>query len=146
MRQQEETAMQHALQATPGRSRWDIEQAEAEATKKRAEAEAAEQWKRDMATPPAIGDVLEIEKRKLYENYHWAPDTPDRYTVQQTYSNRTIKAIAENGDHVFLTRNEYNGMWLRICGLPTSSRLPCKNTICRTQHKAGLQLRDNTPW
>jgi hypothetical protein len=129
-----------------GRSRWDIERAESAAAKEREEAEAAEQWKRNMATPPAIGDVVEIENWKLDENFQRVPDAPDRYTVRQTYSNRTVKAITENGEQVFMARNEYNGMWLRICGRPTAMRLPCRNTGCQSQHKAGLQLQEDKPW
>ncbi|MBO0881625.1 MAG: hypothetical protein J2P17_15045 [Mycobacterium sp.] len=129
-----------------GRSRWDIERAEVAAARQREEAREAEQWKRKMATPPAIGDVLEVENQKLDENYQWVPDAPDRYTVQQTYSNRVIKVLADNGEHVFLARNEYNGIWLRVCGLPTVTRLPCRNNRCQTRHKAGLQLREDQPW
>lgn len=129
-----------------GRSRWDIERTEAAAAKELEKAQAAEQWRLEMATPPVVGDVLEVENRKLDESFQWMPDEPDRYTVQQTYSNRVIKAVADNGEHVFLTRNEYNGAWFPVCGLPTAMRLPCKNNRCQARHKAGLQLREDQPW
>lgn len=47
-----------------GRSRWDIERAEAAAAKELEEVQAAEQWRRKMATPPAVGDVLEVEREQ----------------------------------------------------------------------------------
>lgn len=46
-----------------GRGTWEIERAEAAARKAREEAEAAEQWQREMATPPAIGAVLVSRER-----------------------------------------------------------------------------------
>jgi hypothetical protein len=135
-----------------GRSRWEIEQAEAAARKAHEEAEAAEQWQRDMATPPATGAVLEIERWKLAQTAAldpWVPDVPGRVTVEHSYANRTVRATAENGEQVFLARNEYTGDWHVICGQPTSMRLPCRGGVgmqCRTQHKAGLHLREDKPW
>jgi 1,2-phenylacetyl-CoA epoxidase PaaB subunit len=133
-----------------GRSRWEIERAEAEARAAQEKAEAAAQWERDMATPPALGAAVEIERRKLSPEYQWIPDGADRFTVEHTYSNRTIKARAESDDDTFLARNEYTGDWHTICGQPTSMRLPCRNggagVPCRIRHKAGLSLREDDPW
>ena len=63
-----------------GRSGWEIEQAEAEARAASEEAEAVEQWQRDLATPPAIGAELAPVK------HQWVPGFPDRFTVEQTYA------------------------------------------------------------
>lgn len=126
-----------------GRDRWEIERAEAAARTAREEAEAAEQWQREMATPPSIGAVLEVKQ--------WMQaDAADLYTVERTYANRTVQATADSGERVFLARNEYTGNWLLICGQPTSTRLPCRGgsagVPCRVQHKAGLHLREDKPW
>ena len=124
-----------------GRSRWEIERAEAAAREALEEAEAAEQWQRDMAMPPAIGAVL------APVDHLWRPDFPERFSVEQTYANRTVRATGENGEQVFLARNEYTGDWHAICGQPISSRLPCRNDFgCRAQHKEGLHLREDQPW
>jgi hypothetical protein len=123
-----------------GRSRWEIERAAAAARKAREEAEAAERWKRDMTTPPAIGTVLETKR--------WT-GIPDRFAVKQTYANRTVRATTESGEQVFLARNEYTGDWHTTCGQPTSIRLPCRSGVssrCQSQHKAGLHLREDQPW
>src|SRR6266542_5021010 len=120
-----------------GRDRWDIEQADAAAQKAREEAEAAEQWQRDMATPPAIGAVL------TPVDHRWRPDFPERFTVEHTYANRTARATADSGEQVFLARNQYTGDWHVICGQPTSVRMPCRGGIgsrCQIKHKAGLHL------
>ena len=122
-----------------GRGRWEIERAEAAARKAREEAEAAEQWQREMATPPAIGAVLAAESL-------WRPDFPKRFTVEQTYANRTVRATAKSGEQVFLARHEYTGNWYVICGQPTSMRVPCRNPLaprCQIKHKKALQLRDD---
>lgn len=135
-----------------GRARWEIEQAEAAARAARDEAEAAEQWKRDMAKPPAVGAVLEIKRWKLTQAPAmggWVADGADRVIVDRTHENRTVTATAENGEQVFLARNEYTGDWHLICGQPTTMRLPCRGGVglrCRTQHKAGLHVREDKPW
>lgn len=129
-----------------GRSRWEIEQATAAEPKRQEEALAAAEWDQKMATPPAIGATLEIENRKLNEAYQWVSADPDRYVVLHTYSNRVVQARAEGGERVFLTRNEVNGTWFRVCGEPTSVRLPCKNHRCQSRHRAGLALREDQPW
>lgn len=123
-----------------GRNRWEIERAEVAAQEARQETEAAEQRKRDMATPPAIGALLAITR--------WTPG-PDRLIVEHTYANRTVKASAENGEQAFLARNGYTGDWHVICGQPTSMRLPCRGGVgakCQVQHKPGLNLREDKPW
>jgi hypothetical protein len=125
-----------------GRRRWEIERAAAEAQKAHEEAEAAEQRRRKLAIPPAIGAVLAPER-----NY-WQGELPEQFTVEQTYANRTVRAVADNGEQVFLERG-YSGDWFVICGQPTSGRTPCRNSLdprCRVKHKAGLQLRDDEPW
>lgn len=122
-----------------GRDRWEIERAETAARKAREDAEAAEKWQREMATAPAIGAVLERGR----------PDLTDRFTVEQTFANRTVRATADSGDHVFLARNEHNGLWYAICGQPTSMRLPCRNPFsprCQVRHNEALQLREDEPW
>jgi hypothetical protein len=131
-----------------GRSRWEIEQADAAARKAREEAEAAEQWQREMATPPTLGAVLEVKHWMLAD--HTASDVADRYTVERTYANRTVQAIADSGERMFLARNEYTGGWHVICGQPTSMRLPCRGggagVPCRVRHKPGLHLREDSSW
>ncbi|WP_433660722.1 hypothetical protein ACQPW1_00055 [Nocardia sp. CA-128927] len=142
-----------------GRSRWDIEQAQKEIERAqeaeriaREEAKAAEQWKREMAKPPVVGAVVEIKRWKLADPPTWErmPDVPDRVTVQRTYANRAVDGTAESGAHMFLARNEFTGDWHEICGQPTSTRLPCRNggagLRCQVRHRAGLHLRDDTPW
>ncbi|WP_416062351.1 hypothetical protein [Rhodococcus indonesiensis] len=135
-----------------GRSRWEIEQAREADRLARQQARAAEQWEREMATPPVIGSVIEIKRWTPPEPPSWErrPDTPERVTVQRTYANRTIDGIAESGERRFLARNEATGDWHVICGQPTSPRLPCKNggtgLPCRTRHKAGVHLREDAPW
>jgi hypothetical protein len=122
-----------------GRSRWDIERAEEGVRKAREEAEAAERMRRKVATPPAVGAVLEV--------HPWNAD-PQRFTVERTFANRTVEATSV-GEQVFLARNEYNGNWHLICGQPTTARLPCKGGViprCQAQHRAGLRLRDDEPW
>ena len=123
-----------------GRTRWAIERAEDAARKAREDAEAAERWRHDMATPPEIGTVLE----------QGPPGFSERFTVEQTYANRTVRAAPEAGAQVFLARNEYNGLWYSICGQPTSARMPCRNSNtaprCQTKHKAELTLREDQPW
>ncbi len=126
-----------------GRSRWQIEQVEAAARTAREEAEAAEQWQREMATPPSPGAVLVVKRSIL-------ADVADRCTVERTYANRTVQATTDSGERVFLARNEYTGNWHLICGQPTSTRLPCRGggagVPCTVRHKAGLHLREDTPW
>ena len=128
-----------------GRSRWEIERAEATAAKLREESLAAEAWAQQMATAPALGDVVEIEKQK-YENFNWIPLDPDPCVVLRTYANRVVEARAEDDSCVFLARNEHSGRWFQVCGEPTSTRLPCRNYQCHTRHKEGLQLRNDQPW
>lgn len=131
-----------------GRSRWEIERADSVARKAREEAEATEQWQRDMATPPALGAVLEVERWLLVD--HTASDVADRYIVERTYANRSVQATADSGERVFLARNEYTGGWHVICGQPTSLRLPCRGggagLSCRARHKPGMQLREDSSW
>ncbi|MEU0510157.1 hypothetical protein [Amycolatopsis sp. NPDC006125] len=131
-----------------GRSRWEIERADAAARKAREEAEAAEQWQCEMTTSPALGAVLEVKRWMLVDDT--VPDVVDRYTVERTYANRTVQATADSGDRVFLARNEYTGGWHLICGQPTSMRLPCRGggagVPCRVRHKPGLQLREDSSW
>ncbi|WP_033288214.1 hypothetical protein [Amycolatopsis jejuensis] len=129
-----------------GRSRWEIEQADAAVRKAREEAEAAERWQREMATPPIRGAVLEVKRWMLTE----ASDDADRYTVEWTYANRTVQATAGSGERVFLARNEYTSGWHVICGQPTSTRLPCRGggagVPCTARHKPGLHLREDSSW
>jgi hypothetical protein len=79
-----------------------------------------------------------------------ASDAADRYTVERTYANRTVQATTGSGEPVFLARNDYTGSWHIICGQPTSMRLPCRGGVasvpCTARHKAGLQLREDSPW
>ncbi|MGW0247996.1 hypothetical protein ACWDYH_15320 [Nocardia goodfellowii] len=90
--------------------------------------------------------MIETERRKPPT---WAPTT-ERVTVERTYANRSIEGTADSGEHMFLARNELTGDWYEICGQPTSMRLPCRNggggVQCSVQHKAGLHLREDTPW
>lgn len=130
-----------------GRSRWQIEKAEEEARKAREEAEAAEQWQRDMATPPVIGAVLDIKRWTMPAAPPWDPWVTERAAVERTYANRTVQVMTEAGERETVARNEYTGDWLVLCGQPTSARLPCRNgRDCRTKHKTGLQLREDAPW
>ncbi|MET9489976.1 hypothetical protein [Nocardia sp. NPDC006630] len=142
-----------------GRGRWEIERAQTEIAQAleadriaREEAQAAEQRKREMATPPVIGAVLEIKRWKPAEPPAWERvlDVPERVTVGRTYANQTVKGATESGVQVFLARLEYNGDWYEICGQPTSMRLPCRNggagVRCQVRHRAGLHLREDTPW
>ncbi|MGV9334958.1 hypothetical protein [Nocardia sp. NPDC003726] len=135
-----------------GRSRWEIERTQEAERVAQEEARATEQWKRDMATPPAVGAIIEIKRWKPVEPPAWerVPDVPERVTVERTYANRTVGGTAESGARVFLARNEVTGDWSIICGQPTSMRLPCRNGVagvqCRTRHKVGLRLREDTPW
>ena len=105
-----------------------------------------------MATPPAAGEVLEVKRWKYDDPEYPArpvPDVPERFTVQCTYANRTVRVTGEDGAERFLTRTESNGDWREVCGAPNSQRLPCKGApgrYCRTKHKAGLTLRENWPW
>lgn len=131
-----------------GRSRWEIERVDAAAKKAREEAEAAEQWQREMATPPAGGAVLEVKRWMPADDT--ASDGADRYIVERTYANRTVQATADSGERVFLARNEYTGNWHVICGQPTSIRLPCRGggagVRCSVRHKPGLHLREDSSW
>ncbi|MGV9718535.1 hypothetical protein [Rhodococcus pyridinivorans] len=135
-----------------GRSRWEIEQAQEADRNARQQARAAEQWEREMATPPVVGSVIEIKQWKPPEppSWAWRPDTPERVTVQRTYANHTVEGTAESGERRFLARNEATGDWHVICGQSTSPRLPCKNggagVPCRIRHKAGVHLREDAPW
>ncbi|AWK76460.1 hypothetical protein CBI38_34270 (plasmid) [Rhodococcus oxybenzonivorans] len=72
-----------------GRSRREIERAQEADRIAREEAEAAQQWKRDMATPPVVGDVIEIKRWKWVgaPARELVPDVPDHATVQRTYAN-----------------------------------------------------------
>lgn len=110
----------------------------------REEAEAAEQWKREMAMPPTLGAVLEVKRWTL------ADVVVDRCIVERTYANRTVQATTDSGEQVCLDRNEYTGDWHIICGQSTSMRLPCRggaaSVRCRVQHKPGLHLREDSPW
>ena len=130
-----------------GRSRWEIERADAAAQAAREEAEAAEQRQREMATPPALAAVLEVKRWTLDG---WSSDGADAYTVERTFTNRTVQATTDSGERVFLARNEYTGNWHLICGQPTSMRLPCRGggtgVPCRVQHKPGLLLREDSSW
>lgn len=132
-----------------GRLRWDIEKAEKAERTAREEAAAIEQRQRDIATPPVLGAVLEVNRWKLVE-HQWTPDISDWFTVEHTYANETVRASADSGEQVFLARNGYSGDWRVVCGQPTSVRLPCRSggagVPCRTQHKAGLHLREDKPW
>ncbi|MFI6958218.1 hypothetical protein ACIBJI_32710 [Nocardia sp. NPDC050408] len=142
-----------------GRSRWDIERAQEEIERKQEadriageEALAAEQRKREMATPPAVGSLIEIKRWKPVEPPTWerVPDAPDRIIVKRTYANQTVEGTAETGARMFLARNKFTGDWYEICGQPTSTRLPCRNggdgVLCRIRHRKGLQLREDTVW
>jgi hypothetical protein len=60
-----------------------------------------------MATPPAIGEVLEVKR--------WNAGS-DWFVVERTYVNRTVEAAAKSGEHAFLARNDYTGDWHVICG------------------------------
>lgn len=122
-----------------GRPRWEIERAERAAREALERAEADVQRKRDMATPPGIGTVLEVKR--------WGQDEA-AFTVVQTYVNRTVKASAQDDEAAFLVRNEYTGDWHAICGQPTSARLPCRSFAndCHARHKTGLTLREDQPW
>lgn len=107
-----------------GRTRWEIERAEAEAARQRKASLAAEEWARKMAIAPTIGGgVVEVDNWRD-ENLERVQADPDRYVVLHTYSNRVIKARAEDGARVFLTRNEHTGAWFRSA----DSRPPC---VCR---------------
>jgi hypothetical protein len=101
-----------------------------------------------MATPPALGAVLEVKRWMLAGDT--ASDGADRYIVERTYANRTVQATADSGEQVFLARNEYTGDWHVICGQPTSMRLPCRGggagVRCRVRHKTGLHLREDSSW
>lgn len=135
-----------------GRSRWEIERAQEADRIARREAQAVEQWERDMATPPVVGAVVEIKRWKPAGSpaWEWVPDVPERVTVQRTYANRTVGGTSESSVHMFLARNEFTGDWHAICGQPTSMRLPCRNggagVQCGIRHKVGLHLREDKPW
>jgi hypothetical protein len=135
-----------------GRSRWEIERAREAGRVAQEKARAAEQWKRDMATPPAVGSIVEVKRWKPLKPPIWerVPDVPERVTVEWTYANQTVSGTAEGGGRVFLARNESTGDWSVICGEPTSIRMPCRNGVvgvrCQTRHKAGLSLREDMPW
>ncbi|MFE3280685.1 hypothetical protein [Nocardia sp. NPDC059239] len=142
-----------------GRYRWDIERAQQELERAqeadriaREKAEAAEQRKRELAVPPTVGTVVEVKRWKSAEPPTWerAPDIPERITVDRTYANRTIGGTAETGVQMFLARDEYTGDCYKICGQPTSMRLPCRNNVsvmqCQTQHKGERRLREDAPW
>jgi hypothetical protein len=64
-----------------GRGTWDIEREERAARKAREDRETAEQWRRDMAKPPTIGEVLE----------QGLPEFAGRLTVRQSCVNRTVR-------------------------------------------------------
>jgi hypothetical protein len=140
------------LKRSQGRSRWDIEREQEAARIAREEAESAERFKRELATPPAISTDIEIKRWKLLGAPTWEliPDTPDCVTVERTYANRTVEGATESGTRMFLARSEITGDWHAICGHPTSARLPCRNggdgLPCRARHKTGLQLRYDAPW
>lgn len=127
-----------------GRSRWEIERAVEEAERERQEAAVAELWQREMAEPPAIGTVLTPAERS------WRPQLPELLTVKQTYANRTVRTSADSGEEFYLARNEYTGSWHLVCGMPTSARLPCRNSAliprCQTNHVVGRTLRGDQPW
>ncbi len=53
-----------------GRSRWEIERTQEAERVAHEEARAAEQWKRDMATPPAVGANIEIKRWRPVEPRH----------------------------------------------------------------------------
>lgn len=135
-----------------GPSRWEIERAQEADRIAREEAQAAEQWKRAMATPPVVGALIEIKRWKPPEPpaWEWVPGVPEHATVERTYANQTVGGTAASGVYMFLARNEFTGDWHEICGQPTSMRLPCRNcgagVQCRVQHKAGRQLREDAPW
>ncbi|WP_410874605.1 hypothetical protein [Nocardia sp. A7] len=142
-----------------GRSRWEIARVKAESERAQ-EAErvaleksrAAEQRKREMATPPALGAVLEVMRWKMTEppTPEWVLQVSDRVTVERTYSNRTVGGTGEDGAQMFGAQSEATEHWSVICGQPTSMRLSCRNgvvgVVCRIRHRAGLQLREDAPW
>lgn len=150
MREHEVAAPCDHGKGSEGRSCWEIEWAQE--ADRIAREEAAEQWKRDMATPPVVGAVIGIKRWKWAgaPAWEWVPDVPEHATVQRTYANHTVGCTAESGEHIFLARNEFTGDWHEICGQPTAMRLPCKSggtgVQCRVRHKAGQHLRDDTPW
>lgn len=135
-----------------GRSRWAIERGQEAARIAREEVEVVERLKRELATPPEVGAVIEIKRWKSLSAPTWEliPDVPDRVTVERTYANRTVEGTTESGTRMFLARSEITGDWHAICGHPTSTRLPCRNggdgMPCQARHKTGLQLRDDSPW
>lgn len=129
-----------------GRTRWEIERAEAEARAAREKAEAALQWEGEMSRPPEHGSRLELKRWKWSDDpgvYERVQDTSEWFTVERTYANRTVLC----NEKTLLARNEYTGDWFIICGVPTSARLPCRNSLpCRTSHKPGVTLHEGKPW
>lgn len=116
-------------------SRWEIERAVEEAEREGQEATVAQLWQREMAEPPPIGTVLTPAERS------WRQELPELLTVKQTYANRTVRTGADSGEEFYLARDEYTGSWHLVCGMPTSARLPCRNSAlnprCQTNHVVG---------